>query len=99
MKKKIPENVAPCLWSYDIDNIDLKKDKEIIITQVLNYGDADRIKWLYSVYTQEDIKKVVLDPRRGRWFEKVLNFWEVILKIKVPEEKKERAIFKLDLFK
>jgi len=38
---------------------------------------------------------VVLNPRRGRWFEKVLNFWEIILKIKIPEEKKAKAIFKL----
>jgi len=38
---------------------------------------------------------VVLNPRRGRWFEKVLNFWEIILKIKIPQEKKAKAIFKL----
>lgn len=98
MKKKIPKNIIPCLWSYNIDNMDLAKDKEIIITQVLNYGDAGRIKWLYSVYTEEDLKEVVSNPRRGRWFPKVLNFWEIILKTKIPKKKKEKAIFKLDPF-
>ncbi|MBU4294098.1 MAG: hypothetical protein KJ770_08630 [Actinobacteria bacterium] len=98
MKKKIPKNIIPCLWSYNIDNMDLAKDKEIIITQVLNYGDAGRIKWLYSVYTEEDLKEVVSNPRRGRWFPKVLNFWEIILKTKIPKKKKEKAIFKLDHF-
>ena len=98
MKKEIPQNIVPCLWSYNIDNIDLAKDKEIIITQVLNYGDTERIKWLYSVYTEDDIKEVVLNPRRGRWFPKVLNFWETILKTKIPKKKKEKAIFKLDPF-
>jgi len=98
MKNKISQNITPCLWSYNIDNIDLREDKEIIITQILNYGDAERIKWLYSVYTEEDIREVVLSPRRGRWFEKVLNFWEIILKTKIPKKKKEKAIFRLDPF-
>ncbi len=98
MKKKIPQNIAPCLWSYNIDNLDLKKDKETIITQVLNYGDAGRIKWLYSVYSEEDIRKVVLSPRRGMWFPKVINFWETMLKTKIPKKKKENAIFRLDPF-
>jgi len=94
IKNKIPRNVIPCLWSYNIDNIDIRRDKEIIITQVLNYGDTERIKWLHSVYDEKDIKKTVLSPLRGRWFEKVLNFWEIILKIKIPKEKKEKAIFR-----
>ena len=44
IKNKIPGNVIPCLWSYNIDDIDIMRDKEIIITQVLNYGEAERIK-------------------------------------------------------
>ncbi len=96
--KKIPQNIMPCLWSYDVENIDTAKDKETIITRVLNYGDAERIKWLYSVYSEKDIKKVILNPLRGRWFEKVLNFWEIILKIKIPKEKREKAVFRLEPF-
>ncbi len=74
------------------------EDKELIITQVLNYGDAKRIKWLYSVYTEDDIKKVVCNPRRGLWFPKVLNLWETILEIKIPKDKREKALFKVCLF-
>ncbi|MCM8788102.1 MAG: hypothetical protein NC935_08680 [Candidatus Omnitrophica bacterium] len=98
MKSKITKDIASCLWSYDIDDIDLKKNKELIITQILNYGTPERIKWLYSVYTIDDIKDVVINPRRGMWFKKVLNFWMVILKVKIPEDKKEKAIFKLNPF-
>lgn len=98
IKKKIPQVITPCLWSYNIDNMDLRKDKEIIITQVLNYGDAKRIKWLHSVYTDDDIREIVSNPRRGRWFPKVLNFWETILKTKIPKKKKEKAIIRLDPF-
>ena len=95
MKNKIPEFVAPCLWSYDIRQMDLQEDKKLIITQVLNYGVWKDVKWLYSVYNEEDIKGVVSNPRRGFWFPKVLNFWETVLEIKIPRDKREKAIFKL----
>ena len=95
-KQKIPKFVAPCLWSYDIKNLDLWQDKELIITQVLNYGDEKRIKWLYSVYSEDDIKEVVSHPRRGLWFERVLNFWEIMLKIHLPKKVREKAIFHIE---
>ena len=80
MKNKVPEFIAPCLWSYDIKQIDLQEDKKLIITQVLNYGVWKDVKWLYSVYSEDDIKEVVSNPRRGLWF---------------PKDKREKAIFKL----
>lgn len=99
MKNKqlsIPGFVAPCLWSYDVRKLNLKRDRETIITQVLNYGDEKRIKWLYSVYSEDEIRKVVKRPRRGLWFEKVLNFWEVMLGIRVPKKIREKAIFNIN---
>lgn len=95
MKNKIPKFITPCLWSYDINQMDLKDDKRLIITQVLNYGVWKDVKWLYSVYSEEDIKKVVSNPRRGLWFPKVLNLWETLLKIKIPKDKRDKAVFKL----
>lgn len=95
IKTEIPDYIATSLWSYDAHSLDIKKDKKIIITQVLNYGDPERIKWLHTVYSDEDIKEVIMDPLRGRWFDKTLNFWEIILKIRVPEEIREKAIFRL----
>jgi len=94
-QQKIPSFVARCLWSYDIRRIDLQQDKELIITQVLNYGDEKRIKWLYSVYPEKEIKKVVAHPGRGLWFEKVLNFWEIMFGIRLPAKVKQKAIFSI----
>ena len=54
--KSIPKFVAPCLWSCNINKLDLQKDKQLIITQVLNYGNEKRMRWLYSVYSKNDIK-------------------------------------------
>lgn len=93
---KLPSFLKSVLWSYDINEMDLGKDKETIIAQVLNYGDWKDLKWLYSVYTEEDIKKVVSHPRRGLWFEKVLNFWELMLNIRIPKKIRKKAIFHIE---
>ena len=51
----IPSNIHPFLWSYDVDKIDLERDKKIIITNVLNFGTDPATKWLFEVYSREDI--------------------------------------------
>jgi hypothetical protein len=94
-KKKIPKFLKSVFWSYNIEDLDLKRDKELIITQVLNHGDWQKLKWLYSVYSDKDIKKVVSHPRRGLWFERTLNFWETVLNIHIPKKIRQKAIFNL----
>lgn len=95
-KTKIPPLISHCLWSYDISSIDIKRDSELIITQVLNYGDWEGVVWLWRTYSKKAIREVVLHPRRGLWFAQVLNFWELMLNIKLPRLVKDRAIFRLD---
>lgn len=95
MKKVIPQSLQAALWSYDLERLDIEKDKKLIITQVLNYGVLKDVKWLYSIYSEEDIKEVVKNPSRGRWFAKTLNFWLTVFNIKLPEDKKEAAIQKI----
>lgn len=95
MKDRIPSFLQAAFPSYDIRKLGLEEDRDLIISQVLNYGIWRDVNWLYSVYTEEDIKEVVSHPRRGVWFPKVLNFWETVLRIKIPKEKREKALFKL----
>jgi len=93
--KKLPESFQRALWSYHINKIDLRKDKKEVITQVLNYGDWKDIKKLFRLYSEEDIKEVIRNPKRGVWFEKVLNFWCKMFKIKLKKEIYQNAIFRL----
>lgn len=95
MKKKIPQDFQKILWSYDINRMDIKKDKREIITKILNYGTWDDLKLLYKFYSEEDIKEVVSHPQRGVWFEKVLNFWTKILNIKIKKKVYQKAILRL----
>jgi hypothetical protein len=93
-RMKIPKSLQWLFWSCKIESLDLKRDKDYIISQVLNYGTEKELKWLFKVYSEKEIKKVIKNPRRGVWFKKVLNFWTTIFKIKLKKEVFEKAIFR-----
>ena len=78
----IPSVIRPFLWSYNIDKLDLERDKKRIITNVLNLGTDPATKWLFKVYSREDIKEVVANPLPGEWGKKSLSFWGLILGVK-----------------
>lgn len=55
---KIPREFQGILWSVNVKNLDLKRDKIYIIHQVLMYGNLKQIRWLFKVYSKEEIRKV-----------------------------------------
>lgn len=59
--KKIPQEFQPILWSTNIKNLDLEKDKNYIIHQVLSYGNLQQIKWLFKTYSREEILKIFIE--------------------------------------
>jgi len=76
--------------------MNIEKDKKGIITQVLNYGTWDNLKLLFKIYPEKEIKKVIKNPSRGVWFEKVLNFWCTIFNIRLKKDVWEKAIFNIN---
>jgi len=96
MKKKLPKFLQPMLWSYKLESLDKDKDKEYIITQVLNYGDWRSVKWVKKAYSDQTIKNIVLHPRRGQWFERVLNFWTQMFNIKIDPKEYKKAILDIN---
>lgn len=54
----VPKNLQGILWSADVKNLNLEKDKIYIIHQVLMYGDLKEIAWLFKVYSKKEISDV-----------------------------------------
>ena len=90
---ELPIEVRACLWSYDPARLDLKRDRREIITQVLNYGTWSAVKWLRTTYTDEELREVLRQPARGRWFKTSLNFWLLQFNMTLPPELLQRALF------
>lgn len=72
---KLPSFLASCFWSYNLNSLDKIRDRNLIITQVLNYGNQKQTEWMKKNYSAEEIKKVINHPRRGLWFRDKLRQW------------------------
>ncbi len=93
--KKILNFVRSALWSYNIDEIDIKKDSKIIIENILNHGTDEQIRWLFKTYSVKEIRDVVKNPGKGFWYPQSLNYWLMFLKIRINKERYENAIKKI----
>jgi len=87
----IPQFIQPFLWSYDIEKLDLSRDKKRIITNVLNLGTTRATEWLFETYGREDIKEVLTNPLPGEWNKKSLNFWGLVLDVR-PDFSNRRTV-------
>lgn len=88
VKNKIPLYVKPFLWSYDMESLDLKKDKKRILTNVLNLGTKKATDWALSVYSPREIKDILKNPLPGEWNNKSLHFWSFLFNIKPLKTKR-----------
>lgn len=92
----VPKFLQPYLASYDLTKLDLKRDKDIIITELLNKGDGEALKWLVNRYSKTEIKKFVISPMRGMWLKSTLNYWLKVFGIKENKEKFREAVINLN---
>ena len=86
----LPRSVANTLWSYDLSKIDISKHKNLIIAQVLNYGNKEATDWLFKTYGQDLIRKSASRISSGQWDKKSLALWSLYLNIH-PQSKRERV--------
>ena len=52
----LPKYLQPYLWSYDLAKLDSSKDKQLIITCILNLGSKQATDWLFKTYSKQAIR-------------------------------------------
>lgn len=50
-------------WDVDLNSLDTKDHATYIIERVLDFGDDEDIRWLFSVYPKAIIKETLGNPR------------------------------------
>lgn len=69
---KLPKHLQSVLWSVNINNLDLNKDRYYIVHQILSFGILDDISWLTGTYSKKDIIDVFMvsfkDYSRPRFY-------------------------------
>ncbi len=54
----VPKTLQAVLWSVNTDMLDLERDKQYIIHQILAYGTWENIAWLLRTYGKTQVKEV-----------------------------------------
>ena len=92
----LPSFLQPYLASYNLSKLDIEKDKKLIITEILNKGDSQALKWLTRHYSKKDIKSTIELPIRGSWLKPTLDYWLKIFGIKKSDKTYNEAIINLN---
>ncbi len=74
----LPPYVKVCLWSYDTDALDLARDKQRIIFNVLNHGGEKAAQWIFDTYSEHEITEVITHSNVSEWSKKSLSLWSLI---------------------
>lgn len=61
-------------WDTDTNTIDMVKNKRYVIERILKFGNLADYFWLKSIYSLDEIKKVVTRDR-SELDKRSLNFW------------------------
>lgn len=66
------------MWSVDLASLDLERDKDYIIKQVLDHGSTQATDWLRGVYSAEEIATAIKKTSSSAWSRKSLALWSLI---------------------
>ncbi|MFZ5880918.1 MAG: DUF6922 domain-containing protein [Chloroflexota bacterium] len=80
----IPSTLAPFFQEYDFAKLNPQADAHTIIERTLQFGNRAELRWLFAVYSEEQIRAWV-----RRFGEEVLPqphraFWRIVLDIQTP---------------
>ena len=81
-REKIPHFLQPFLWSVNVADLDIYKDKVYIVNQIFAFGDMRALAWLFQTYSFQELKNVFL--RHGMKIYRKAGFYfvkEVLLDI------------------
>ena len=78
----LPQFLEHYFWFNDIAKLDLQKNKDRVILQILNFGDRKATDWLFSWYSPATITQTITNyGAKGELNEKSLNYWTLLMNI------------------
>jgi len=78
----IPASLQSYFQDYDLADLHLRRDANLIIQRTLEYGTWEEIRWLFQVYSRPRIQRF-LRERGERWLKPVtFSYWRKLLRIR-----------------
>jgi hypothetical protein len=60
----VPKKFKSIFWDTNLDSLDAEKHKRYIIERILEFGDEEAYRWMFTNYSSEEIIEVVKKSRR-----------------------------------
>ncbi len=72
----LPSYITKYFWGDNVSELDLQKNKAYIVQTILDKGDQDAIRWLFSAIDLSTIKDILPSIRLSK---KSAHFWNIYL--------------------
>ncbi|OGK24137.1 hypothetical protein A2954_06890 [Candidatus Roizmanbacteria bacterium RIFCSPLOWO2_01_FULL_37_12] len=89
MSNHPPKRLQATLWSNQVDNLDLNKDKNYIIHQILSIGSLEDWKWLFKIYPLNVLKTTFIKEPAKIYQPERFSLARILLGLKNHEFTKE----------
>ena len=70
----VPASLQGILWSKSVENLDLERDKNCIVHQILAYGRWEDLQWLFKTYDRSVIREVFVTSPQKDYVRPAFNF-------------------------
>lgn len=82
----LPPRLAPLFPDYDLRSLHLTRDRNLILTRVLERGSSIDIRWLKKRFSSKAIKDFVKTEGSSRLSPQAQRYWELITEVKSTEK-------------
>lgn len=72
----LPSYVTKYFWGDNLNELNIEKHRSYIIETLLNIGDRQSLKWLFSIINRETIKKMLPSLKLDK---KSSHFWQLYM--------------------
>lgn len=88
MKFIIPKEYQHYFFNEDFEQFKKQKHKFTIMYYIMEYGSCDALKWLYTIYSKQEIKDFILKKGYKYLTNKSMSYYQLILEISEDEWKR-----------
>ncbi|OGH11770.1 MAG: hypothetical protein A2857_04740 [Candidatus Levybacteria bacterium RIFCSPHIGHO2_01_FULL_36_15] len=74
--QSLPSDIARYFWGDDLKQIDVNNNQKYIVQTLLEMGNSDAIRWLFSKIDRQTIKSFLPTLKLSK---KSANFWNIYL--------------------
>ncbi|GAB4580284.1 MAG: hypothetical protein Fur0022_30230 [Anaerolineales bacterium] len=78
----IPPGLKPYFQEYDLNDLEIRRDANLIIQRTLDFGTWDEIRWLFEVYGVKRIRLFLREHGERSLKPASFNYWRKLLRLR-----------------